>query len=67
MRLYLTAPSPAYRSFAVKNADSIWNHDQGANYSFGLIWSGPFDSADAARQSSALDAIVAAAVMADKH
>jgi predicted alpha-1,6-mannanase (GH76 family) len=63
MRLYPTAPSPAYLSFADKNADSIWNTDQGANYSFGLIWSGPFDSADAARQSSALDTIVAAAVM----
>jgi len=63
MRLDATAPNPAYRSFADTNADSIWNHDQGANYSFGLIWSGPFDSADAARQSSALDAVVSAAVM----
>jgi predicted alpha-1,6-mannanase (GH76 family) len=67
MRLYLTAPDPVYLSFADKNADSIWKNDQGANYSFGLIWSGPFDSADAARQSSALDAIVAAAVMSRKH
>ena len=63
MRLDSAAPNPAYRSFADTNADSIWNHDQGSNYSFGLIWSGPFDSADAARQSSALDAVVAAAVM----
>ncbi|HEY1986140.1 MAG TPA: glycoside hydrolase family 76 protein [Terracidiphilus sp.] len=67
MRLYRTVPSPAYLSFAGKNADSIWKTDQGANYSFGLIWSGPFDSADAARQSSALDAIVAAAMMSRDH
>lgn len=67
MRLYRTAPSTAYLSFANKNADSIWKTDQGAKYSFGLIWSGPFDSADAARQSSALDAIVAAAVMSRDH
>ncbi len=63
MRLYSSRPNPAYRSFADANADSIWNHDRGANDSFGLNWSGPFDSADAARQSSALDAMVAAAVM----
>jgi predicted alpha-1,6-mannanase (GH76 family) len=63
MRLNATAPDNAYRSFASANADSIWNNDQSTNYTFGLIWSGPFDSADAARQSSALDAIVAASVM----
>jgi predicted alpha-1,6-mannanase (GH76 family) len=63
MRLYVAAPDVAYRAFAAKNADSIWNNDRSANYSFGLIWSGPFDSADAARQSSALDVIVGAAVM----
>lgn len=67
MLLYQTAPSPAYLSFAQKNADTIWNNDQGANVSFGLVWSGPFDSADAARQSSALDAIIAAAVMSRSH
>jgi predicted alpha-1,6-mannanase (GH76 family) len=63
MRLYVAAPNPEYRRFADTNEESIWIHDQGSNYSFGLIWSGPFDSGDAARQSSALDAIVAAAVM----
>ena len=67
MRLHQTAPSPAYLSFARKNADSIWDNDQGANVRFGLIWSGPFDSADAARQSSAIDAIVAAVVMSGKQ
>jgi predicted alpha-1,6-mannanase (GH76 family) len=61
MSLYAVAPKSTYRSFAAANANSIWSYAQGPNYSFGLIWSGPFDSADAARQSSALDAVVAAA------
>lgn len=63
MRLYASLPNSAYKSFADTNANSIRINDQGPDVSFGLIWSGPFDSADAARQSSALDAIVAAAAM----
>jgi predicted alpha-1,6-mannanase (GH76 family) len=63
MPLYAAAPDPAYKTFVDNNASSIWSKDQGTNTSFGLIWSGPFDSADAARQSSALDALVAAATM----
>ncbi len=45
----------AYIQFAYKNANSIWNNDNSSN-SFGFHWSGPVDSTDAARQSSALDA-----------
>jgi predicted alpha-1,6-mannanase (GH76 family) len=67
MRLYASTPDPGYRSFTDTNANSIWNNAQGPGYAFGLIWSGPFDSADAARQSSALDTIVAAAVMNQDH
>lgn len=63
MRLYNSAPHSAYRSFAESNADSILKKDQDLHHFFGLVWSGPFDSADAARQSSALDAIIAAAEM----
>ena len=65
MQLYELNPDPAYRSFVDINADSIWNAGQGSDYRFGVVWSGPFDQADAATQSSALDAIIAAAVM--KH
>lgn len=56
-----TAPSASLKSYFDQNAISIWNSDQGTGTTFGLIWSGPFDTADAARQSSALDAVVAAA------
>ncbi|WP_348264558.1 glycoside hydrolase family 76 protein [Telmatobacter sp. DSM 110680] len=63
MQLYELNPDPAYRSFVEINADSIWNATRGADYKFGLVWSGPFNQADAATHSSALEAIIAAAVM----
>ena len=62
-QLHALLPDPEFTTFATTNADSIWNNAQGPNCTFGLNWAGPFDSADAARQSSALDAILAAAVM----
>lgn len=61
--LYTHDPEPSYKTFTETNASSIWNHNQGTNTSFGLIWSGPFDSADAARQSSALDTVISAATL----
>jgi predicted alpha-1,6-mannanase (GH76 family) len=48
------------RAFIAQNADWIWNASRNAQNQLGLSWSGPFDSADAARQSSALDALNAA-------
>jgi predicted alpha-1,6-mannanase (GH76 family) len=60
MALYNVAPSPAYKTFLNANANSIWTSDQGPSHEFGALWQGPFDSADAIRQSSALDALVAA-------
>ena len=62
-------PNDQYVQFAQTNADSIWNNDQGADdqttYEFGVVWSGPFnpDPHAAASQTSALDAIIAAAEM----
>jgi len=58
-------PDDQYFRFARTNADSIWNQDQGPDYQFGQVWSGPFraDNSAAATQTSALDAIVAAAEM----
>jgi predicted alpha-1,6-mannanase (GH76 family) len=54
-----------YVQFARANADSIWSQDQGPDHEFGLVWSGPFspDRHRAASQTSALDAIIAAAEM----
>jgi predicted alpha-1,6-mannanase (GH76 family) len=67
VQLNAKSPTAAYKLFANANADELWNDAQGPNHSFGLVWSGPFDVADASRQSSALDAIIAAAVMNEDH
>ncbi len=56
-----TSPSPQYENFLIINADSIWSNAQGNDYHFGQIWSGPYNGASAASQSSALDALNSAA------
>jgi len=55
---------PAYGAFILRNARSVWDYDQNAERQFGLRWTGPFDRADASRQSSALDALNAAVAVA---
>jgi predicted alpha-1,6-mannanase (GH76 family) len=54
---------PAYRAFIVANADSVWDNARNAADQFGLRWGGPFDKADASRQSSALEVLTAAAAL----
>jgi predicted alpha-1,6-mannanase (GH76 family) len=51
---------PLYRRFLQRQARSIVGHDRNADGQYGYHWAGPFDTADAARQGSALDALVAA-------
>lgn len=63
MELYAAAPDPQYKSFAEKNADSILANDRDSASHFGALWEGPFDKADATRQTSALDTIIAAEAM----
>jgi len=63
MALYVADPDPRYQAFADANAKSVVASDQGPNCEFGAYWQGPFDSADATRQTSALDALIAAAAM----
>jgi predicted alpha-1,6-mannanase (GH76 family) len=65
MALNDSFPDERYIRFARANADSIWNYDRGLDCEFGQVWSGPFspDSHAAAAQTSALDAIIAAAEM----
>jgi predicted alpha-1,6-mannanase (GH76 family) len=53
-----------YGAFILRNARSIWDNDRNADDEFGLRWTGPFDRADAGRQSSALDALSAAVAVA---
>lgn len=52
---------PAYRAFIIANADSVWDNARNAADQFGLRWAGPFDRADASRQSSAVEVLTAAA------
>jgi len=54
------ANQATYTDFILKNADSIWAKDRNASNQLGLKWYGKFDRGDAARQSSALDALNAA-------
>jgi predicted alpha-1,6-mannanase (GH76 family) len=63
VRLNNADPRARYMAFARNNANSIWRNDQGANHQFGEHWEGPFDSADGTRQTSALDALIAAVEM----
>jgi predicted alpha-1,6-mannanase (GH76 family) len=55
---------PRYQAFITKNADWIWNAARDKNDDLGLSWSQSLDTADGARQSSALDALNAAVAYA---
>jgi predicted alpha-1,6-mannanase (GH76 family) len=61
---YRQSHRPAYRDFILSNACSIWDHDRNRKNQFGLHWAGPFDRADACRQSAAMDALNAAVPLA---
>jgi predicted alpha-1,6-mannanase (GH76 family) len=56
---------PEYRAFILANADSVWDNARNAADQFGSRWGGPFDSADASRQSSALEVLTAAAALCE--
>jgi predicted alpha-1,6-mannanase (GH76 family) len=62
--LYRRSRRPGYGAFILANARSLWDHAQNTDHQFGLHWTGPFDHADASRQSSALDALNAAVAVA---
>ncbi len=62
-KLNQVAPKAQYRDFARANADSIWKSDRGVDHQLGEQWQGPFDSGDGTRQTSALDALIAAIEM----
>jgi len=56
-------PNKLYESFISKNADTLWEYARGPNFQLAERWSGPFDSANAASQTSALDVLVGAATL----
>jgi predicted alpha-1,6-mannanase (GH76 family) len=60
---YQRSGKPAYREFLVVNAESVWDNARNSGDQFGLRWGGPFDQADASRQSSALEVLTAAAAL----
>jgi predicted alpha-1,6-mannanase (GH76 family) len=53
-------PDRPYSGFIQRQEAKIWDSNRNDSDQFGLHWSGPFDTADAARQHSALDALNAA-------
>ena len=60
-RLHSVAGDRRSREFLLRNGDAVWNRARNPdNNRIGAIWVGPFDAADAARQSAALDALNAA-------
>lgn len=54
-------PQTAYQAFIDRNADTLWKDARGPDSQLAERWSGPFVSANAASQTSALDALVAGA------
>jgi len=61
--LHQHRPRPAYRDFILANATSLWRNSRNHRNQVGLSWTGPFDHPDAVRQTSALDALTAAAAL----
>ncbi len=58
--LYRSRPLPEFRTYMRLQSDNLWNSNKNAQNQFGYQWQKPFDTATASRQSSALDALVAA-------
>ncbi len=52
--LYQRVHVPAFETYLLRNAISLWAHDRKGT-SFGFSWAGPYDSSDTARQLSAMD------------
>ncbi|KAH7150035.1 glycoside hydrolase [Dactylonectria estremocensis] len=63
--LHAVAPQDSFKSFILKNADSIWKNDRDSSNRLGVAWAGPYVDATGPSHSSALDAIVAAIAVAD--
>jgi hypothetical protein len=59
--LYDVTRKPEYYHFLMANARSIWANDRDGSNRFGIRWTGPIDTVDAARHSSAMMPISALA------
>jgi predicted alpha-1,6-mannanase (GH76 family) len=54
---------PEYGAFLLANAGSVLANNRNPAGQFGLHWAGPFDQADAGRQTSAIEVLTAAAAV----
>jgi predicted alpha-1,6-mannanase (GH76 family) len=64
--LYKVTGDTEIKAFIERNAQAIWTRARNESTDeIGGLWTGPFDMADAARQSSALDALNAAILVDD--
>jgi predicted alpha-1,6-mannanase (GH76 family) len=54
---------PEYGTFLLANARSVLANNRNQEGQFGLHWAGPFDRADASRQTSAVEVLIAAAAL----
>jgi predicted alpha-1,6-mannanase (GH76 family) len=54
------APNDSFKSFILRNAQSIWVNDRNSVNMLGVAWTGPYVAATGPSHSSALDALVAA-------
>jgi len=62
------SPDHRFETFIRANAHSVWSNDRDKSNHFGFWWAGPFDLADASRQSAVLDLLIAAeAIDADQQ
>jgi predicted alpha-1,6-mannanase (GH76 family) len=59
--LYDETHTPAYYNFLRTNSHAVWFKGRNIYNQLGVHWDGPFDAADASRQSSALMAVSALA------
>jgi predicted alpha-1,6-mannanase (GH76 family) len=60
MILDSASPDCRFDTFIQANARSAWENDRDASNHLGFWWRGPFDLADAGRQTSALDLLIGA-------
>jgi hypothetical protein len=65
--LYRARPAADLQTYMRKQSDQLWNSNRDAQSQFGYEWDLPFDKATASRQSSALDALVAAVVSSEPN
>jgi predicted alpha-1,6-mannanase (GH76 family) len=63
--LYEATQKPEYLAFITHNADRLWMRARNADNQIGLKWNRRADAPDAARQTSAIDALLVAIPLKD--